>query len=249
VLPDPRARTLRQRVADLRLPTGRTMAGLLILALAGSAFAVDASLDGRSAPARRAGSRAREAGAAGVAAAYSYPLRCLSISIAVHDPRFARADFDRRVPCGRYAGYPTAVFHRLDGAWVPVLDAVSYSCPVRSIPTAVQADLGICLIASPPSRSSGRAAAAFVRPGFARSRTSRYLCPRDRFCRPAVPCRAIALATEQANSTCFWRLQGSAAPRAETRVRARAVSPLLRHAFSGMRPPGRGETALTRIGA
>ncbi len=43
--------------------------------------------------------------------------------------------------------------------------------------------------------------------------------------------------------------QGSAAPRAETRVRARAVSPSLRDVFSGKRSPGRGQTALTKVGA
>jgi hypothetical protein len=30
-----------------------------------------------------------------------YPLGCLSVAITLHDPRFARADFDRRLPCAR----------------------------------------------------------------------------------------------------------------------------------------------------
>lgn len=89
--------------------------------------------------------RARAPGAAGVAAAYGYPLRCLSVAIALHDPRFARADFDHAVPCGRYTGEVTAIFRRADGAWVPVLDAASYPCPVRSLPEQVQVELGVCL--------------------------------------------------------------------------------------------------------
>lgn len=89
--------------------------------------------------------RARAPGPIGVAAAYGYPLRCLSVAIALHDPRFARADFDHAVPCGRYAGDPTAIFRRVDGAWTPVLDATSYPCPVRSLPVQVQVELGVCL--------------------------------------------------------------------------------------------------------
>jgi hypothetical protein len=48
---------------------------------------------------------ARQRGPA-LAAAYGYPLRCVSVAIALHDPRFARPDFDRTLPCGRYRGYP-----------------------------------------------------------------------------------------------------------------------------------------------
>jgi hypothetical protein len=87
----------------------------------------------------------RAPGAAGVAAAYGYPLKCLSVAIALHDPRFARADFDHAVPCGRYTGYTTAIFRRVHGAWVSVLDATSYPCPVRSLPEQVQVELGVCL--------------------------------------------------------------------------------------------------------
>jgi hypothetical protein len=45
----------------------------------------------------REGSRSRTAGSRGVRAAYAYPLGCLSIAIALVDPRFARADFDRTI--------------------------------------------------------------------------------------------------------------------------------------------------------
>ncbi len=87
---------------------------------------------------------ARAPGPVGVAGAYGYSARCLSITIPAIDPTYARADFDRREACGRYGGYPTAIFHRSQGAWRVVLDAAAYSCPVASIPPAVQATLGVC---------------------------------------------------------------------------------------------------------
>lgn len=83
-------------------------------------------------------------GPAGVAAAYGYPPRCLSITISTVDPAFARADYNHESPCGQYDGYVTAIFHRLDGRWRPVLDALGYACPVPSVPAAVQRDLAIC---------------------------------------------------------------------------------------------------------
>jgi hypothetical protein len=38
----------------------------------------------------------------------------------------------------------TAIFHRVDGVWRPVLDATGYSCPNPSLSTAVQAALDVC---------------------------------------------------------------------------------------------------------
>jgi hypothetical protein len=79
-----------------------------------------------------------------VAAAYRYPLRCLSVTTAPGDPAYARAELDRASPCWRYGAYVTAVFHRADGAWRLVLDAGSYRCPVASLPRVVQAQLALC---------------------------------------------------------------------------------------------------------
>jgi hypothetical protein len=81
-------------------------------------------------------------GTHGVAAAYAYPLRCLSVSIALHDPRFVRADFDRLLPCD--VDYSTAVFRRVHGRWVPVLGDRRRSCHARSLPWRVQWDLAVC---------------------------------------------------------------------------------------------------------
>jgi hypothetical protein len=37
----------------------------------------------------------------GTRAATGFPVRCVSLTIALHDPRFLRADFDRALPCER----------------------------------------------------------------------------------------------------------------------------------------------------
>jgi hypothetical protein len=87
---------------------------------------------------------ARQSGAAGVAAAYGYPPRCLSVTIAAADPAYARADYNRVSACGRYDGTVTAIFHRVDGEWRAVLDATGYSCPIPSLPRAVLSELDVC---------------------------------------------------------------------------------------------------------
>jgi hypothetical protein len=69
----------------------------------------------------------------------------LSITIPPANRTYARADFNHASPCGRYTGYPTAIFHYASGAWRPVLEAVSYRCPVESLPVPVQRELAVCL--------------------------------------------------------------------------------------------------------
>jgi hypothetical protein len=86
----------------------------------------------------------RDPGPAGVAAAYGYPLHCLSVTISTRNPAYARADFDRGTQCGRFHLYVTAIFHRADGAWRRALVSVGYSCPVASLPKAVQTQLAVC---------------------------------------------------------------------------------------------------------
>jgi hypothetical protein len=93
-------------------------------------------------PASRAA--ARDSGPLGVAAAYGYPLRCLSITIAPGHRSYARADYNRVSACGRYDGTVTAIFHRVDGEWRPVLDATGYACPIASLSRAVAAELDVC---------------------------------------------------------------------------------------------------------
>jgi hypothetical protein len=79
-----------------------------------------------------------------VAAAYGFPPRCLTVTILSGYPVYARADFNRGSQCGRYNGDVTAIFERVGGAWRPVLHAVQYACPVRSLPSSVQARLAVC---------------------------------------------------------------------------------------------------------
>jgi len=87
---------------------------------------------------------AREPGPAGVAAAYGYPLRCLTVTIAPANRSYARADYNRVSACGRYDGTVTAIFHRVDREWRPVLDATGYSCPIASLSRAVATELAVC---------------------------------------------------------------------------------------------------------
>lgn len=88
-----------------------------------------------------------------MAAAYGYPARCVRVTIASSDHAFARADFNHGSPCGRFAGDPTAIFHVVDGAWRPVLEAVTYPCPAVGIPSAVQRELEVCPSAGRSSSS------------------------------------------------------------------------------------------------
>lgn len=136
-------RTARRWIAAARCAAGpRVLFGAVVAATCLAAVAIGlVSGDRTGAPV----AQSRRAGAEGVAAAYGYPPWCLSVTIAAEDPAYARADFDRARPCGRYGGDPTAIFRRVDGAWRPVLDAVTYSCPVPSLPPAVQVDLDVCV--------------------------------------------------------------------------------------------------------
>src|SRR5205807_3062712 len=86
----------------------------------------------------------RQAGTAGVAAAYGYPTGCLRVRISAIDPAFARADFEGPQSCSDAIAFPTALFHRFGGEWHPVLYAVSYPCPGRSVPASVQKQLALC---------------------------------------------------------------------------------------------------------
>lgn len=87
---------------------------------------------------------ARAPGAAGVAAAYRYPLNCLNVTLAAGDRDYALARLDRASPCWRYGVFDDAIFHRVGGVWRLVLDAPGYRCPMRSLPSVVQLGLGLC---------------------------------------------------------------------------------------------------------
>jgi hypothetical protein len=151
VVPEPGAR--QHRATAVHWLSLRRAAAVLVLVAAGLATALTlAGAAGR--PRHPANDLARAPGPAGVAAAYGYPLACLSITILATDHSYARADFNHASPCGRFVGFSTAIFHRATGRWHRVLEAVSYTCPVASMPIAVQTRLGVCL--PPATRLSGK---------------------------------------------------------------------------------------------
>jgi hypothetical protein len=143
VLPSPDAGASPNRVAGADGAAYRRAIAAFVLVLT-ITTAMTLWLGARHPAVRVVNSVAGERGAAGVAAAYGYPLRCLTVTILANDPTHARADFNHLTTCGRYTGYPTVIFHYDSGAWRIVLDAVAYFCPVDSLPAAVQTDLGVC---------------------------------------------------------------------------------------------------------
>ena len=145
VLVHDQRRQRRDRIREIASRRHCALVAVLVLAAAATSGVASAVLLTETTHATRPmDPRAREAGVAGVAQAYGHRLRCLSITIAPDDPAYARADFNRAVPCGRYAGYATAIFHRVHGAWLLVLDSLHYSCPAAGVPPALQAELGVC---------------------------------------------------------------------------------------------------------
>jgi hypothetical protein len=132
-----------ERHRDRMPPRVRKAAVALPVAIVAAMFAVAFGLGGSGAPGGAIWG-VREAGPAGVAAAYGYPPGCLRVRISGVNPAFARADFDRPGSCGYAVEFPTAVFHRFAGEWHPVLYTVSYPCPVPTIPAPVQSELSLC---------------------------------------------------------------------------------------------------------
>lgn len=144
VLRDPDARTLRERIAGLKQITDwrAIVAVALVLVILGAA--AGGLLPDGGAGRQPINALAREKAPLGVAAAYGYPLRCLTVTILASDRAYARADFNHLSPCGGFTGYPTAIFHYVSGAWRTVLKAIGYLCPVDALPASVQAELGVC---------------------------------------------------------------------------------------------------------
>lgn len=146
VLPDPRPRPLWRRITSASACVKALTTGGVVVLIGAVATIVAASLppvplhDNRGA----VPTLARQPGPAGVAAAYGFPMRCLTVTMLSREPGYARADFNRGSECGRYNGDVTAIFERVGGAWRPVLHAVEYVCPVRSLPGAVQVQLAVC---------------------------------------------------------------------------------------------------------
>ncbi|HUA03289.1 MAG TPA: hypothetical protein VMB27_05245 [Solirubrobacteraceae bacterium] len=83
VVPGPRDTAVRSRIATL----------MAVLAVAIGVFVGTNSLSQRVSVVRPS--------LPAVHLASPYPVTCVSVAIALHDPRFARASFDRTLPCAR----------------------------------------------------------------------------------------------------------------------------------------------------
>jgi hypothetical protein len=158
VVPGPAARAIRDRTAGLRAVKGRRLTVGLAVAVAAIGAIVVGSLHGG-----RTGARVRTrsaergtAGPAGVAAAYRYPLGCLSVTMSASDRAYASTHVDRASPCWRYGVYVTVIFHRVGAVWRLALEAASSSCPVVSLPAFVRAQLAVCRrLVRPPAYGPG----------------------------------------------------------------------------------------------
>jgi hypothetical protein len=84
-------------------------------------------------------------GPAGVAAAYGYPLGCMSVKIPAADRTYARADLTHAAGCGGITGYAPAIFHYVAGRWRLVPDAIGYMCNRESVPAPVDQALELCV--------------------------------------------------------------------------------------------------------
>jgi hypothetical protein len=79
-----------------------------------------------------------------LAAAFHQSLRCQTLRFAASDPSYFRADPDNSGSCRQYDAAPGAIYRQVQREFRIVLDTSDYSCPVRSLPAAVQAELGVC---------------------------------------------------------------------------------------------------------
>ncbi len=78
-----------------------------------------------------------------IAAAFRGPLRCLSLTYAASDRQYVRARPASGLTCPSYpAG--AMIFRWVNGNPEPILESATYSCPVRSLPASVQAELRVC---------------------------------------------------------------------------------------------------------
>ncbi len=135
----------RQWIGKASIGAGAlAVAGLVLLVAMNGALVADRLHGERRSTSTATSLLARNPGPAGVAAAYGYPLRCLSVTTSTSDRAYARADFDHRRACGIFHLFVTAIFRRVGGVWRRAMIAVSYSCPVASLPAVVARELAVC---------------------------------------------------------------------------------------------------------
>jgi hypothetical protein len=119
-----RSRPLGELLGSIRAIARRRAISVVAVAAGVLAASIAGALVGWGTGEHRSASAAQVGGEgpAGVAAAYGYPLRCLTITISAASPDYARAHVDRARGCARYHGYVNASFHRIGGTWRLVLD-------------------------------------------------------------------------------------------------------------------------------
>jgi hypothetical protein len=144
VLRDPDARSFRARITA---KTGRTRRGVVAMFALVLASAISGALwlGNRDASPSLVNVVAGEQGPTGFAAAYGTSPRCLSVKILTIGGTHTQADVNRQTRCGDYIEDPTPIFQYISGTWRPVLDAVTYVCPVASLSARIRTHLDVCL--------------------------------------------------------------------------------------------------------
>jgi hypothetical protein len=133
-----------------RTPRSRAAAVALAAVLTSAAASATLLSGGQTTAVTRYAAATQRAGAAGVAAAFGYPQRCLTIAISSADPDYARADVLRTGTCANYRGYVNASFHRVDGVWKLVLDEGQLFVPNSRLTSAPTGSSGPGAISSYP---------------------------------------------------------------------------------------------------
>ncbi|MBV8219923.1 MAG: hypothetical protein JO325_15775 [Solirubrobacterales bacterium] len=123
-------------------PSAPRRVALAIGAIGALAAIVAVSLGGGSA---RHADPVTARGPAGVAAAYGYPLGCMSVTIPAADRTYARADLTHAAGCGGITGYAPAIFHYVAGRWRLVPDAIGYMCNPEAVPVVVDRAFELCV--------------------------------------------------------------------------------------------------------
>jgi len=144
VLRDPEAHPLALRIAGTSGNPRRHALATLGVVLATVAVGM-LWLGNRNIGPLRMNVAARGQGSTGLAAADDHPPVCLSVVILSFGSARARTDGDHQIRCGRHSGYATPIFRYVEGAWRPVLNAISYLCPAASLPASGQTRFDVCL--------------------------------------------------------------------------------------------------------
>jgi hypothetical protein len=79
-----------------------------------------------------------------LAAAFREALRCQTLTFAVGDPQYFRAQPNHTGACRQYSPGHAVIYREVRREFRAVLDAADYVCPVSALPTIVQKELRLC---------------------------------------------------------------------------------------------------------